>query len=217
MKTTEEQFDLYLNELVIWNEKFNLTSITEREEIRTKHFQDSMTLQKAYDFSCGALSVIDIGTGAGFPGLPLKIAHPNIRLCLLDSVRKKTEFLAHMVNVLSLKDVEIEWARAEDLAKSRKDCFDVAVARAFAPLNVSAELCLPFVKNGGKFLAMKSKNVEIEIAEAASAIEKLGGELEQIIDVSFSGNERKIVVIKKIMPTPYGFPRKPGNAKKRPL
>ncbi len=219
MMTKQEQFELYTRELISWNEKINLTSITTPEDIGNKHFYDSLTLLKAYDFSQKGLSVIDIGAGGGFPGIPLKIEHENIHLTLLDSVKKKITFLEHLVSALELTDTKAVWSRAEDYALQKKDSFDVAVARALAPLNIAAELSLPFVKPGGVFLAMKSKEAENEADTAQYAIKKLGGRIENILDVSPNDGSmvRKIVIIQKISVTPAGFPRKAGTAGKQPL
>lgn len=217
-----KEFEIYLNELLEWNKKFNLTSIIDKEDAKYRHFFDSLTLNKAFDFSLGAPSVIDIGSGAGFPGVPLKIAFPNLRMVLLDSTAKKVGFLEHIISLLGLKDIRSVWARAEDHARERTDSFDVALCRALAPLNTAAELCLPFVRVGGRFLAMKGKEADKEILSGSDAIKKLGGSIEEVVDtpiIDAKGDvlSRKIVVIAKISKTPPGYPRKAGLAKKRPL
>lgn len=152
-----KEFEIYLNELLEWNKKFNLTAIIDKEDAKYRHFFDSLTLNKAYDFSLGSPSVIDIGSGAGFPGIPLKIAFPNLGMTLLDSTSKKVRFLEHIITLLGLKDIRAVWARAEDLARERTDSFDVALCRALAPLNTAAELCLPFVRVGGAVLGNEGK------------------------------------------------------------
>ncbi len=163
-----ELFEIYTKELIGWNKKFNLTSITNPEEIRVKHFEDSLSLLKVINLK--DQSVIDIGTGAGFPGIPLKIARPEIKLTLLDATRKKTEFLKHIVKVLALKDVEIIWGRAEEKAKP---IYDIAVARAVAKMPILVKYCLPFVKTGGLFVAYKQDQVEDEAKSVQATIKKV--------------------------------------------
>ena len=210
-------FDIYLKELLEWNQKFNLTSITNPEEIRLKHFKDSLSLLQTIKLT--NQSVIDIGTGAGFPGIPLKIVCPEIKLTLLEATQKKVEFLKHMVSVLGLKNVEIIWGRAEELVKDRREVFDLALSRAVAKLNVLCEYSLPFVKVGGMFIAYKDKDVEEELEEVKSAIETLGGRIKETKKVKLpdSGIIRSLVVIEKVSPTPVKFPRRAGMAKKKPL
>lgn len=217
-----DQFELYLNELLEWNKKHNLTAITDREEAKYKHFYDSLTLQDAFDFSLRHVSVIDVGSGAGFPGLPVKIKFPDISLVLLDSTEKKVKFMEHIISKLDLKDVKAVWSRAEDYSKEKKQEFDVALCRALAPLNVAAELCLPFLKEGGKMLAMKSNKIEDELEKSRNALEILGGGIEKVITASVPDGkngsmDRTIIVIKKTKETPSGYPRKAGIPKKRPL
>lgn len=211
----DKLFNLYLKELLEWNKKFNLTAITDPEEIRRKHFNESLALLRTSYWSQShrpiGLKVIDVGAGAGFPGLPLKIACPEIKLTLLDATKKKTQFLKHIVKVLELKDVEIIWGRAEEVAQDLREQFDVAVSRAVAELRVLVEYCLPFVKVGGLFVAYKGEKAREEIKSAAKAIELLGGKLKQITE------KPTLIVIEKIRPTPAKYPRRPGVAKKRPL
>lgn len=218
---SKKLLETYLDELLKWNKKVNLTSITKEPEVRLKHFEDSKTLSKAYDFSKGNPCVIDVGTGAGFPGIPLKILFPNIKLTLVDSVKKKTDFLEHIVKVLGLDNVRIIWGRAEDLAKKKafRESFDVAVSRALGHLSVDCELCMPFVKIGGVFIAMKSKNQEKEVEQAINAIASLGGELNNIVTFKLPGVdiERKLIVIEKYKKTSDKYPRKAGIPQKRPL
>ncbi|OGB88141.1 hypothetical protein A3H38_02715 [candidate division WOR-1 bacterium RIFCSPLOWO2_02_FULL_46_20] len=210
-------FDVYLQELLAWNKKFNLTAITKSEEIKIKHFEDSLALRQALRLT--KQSVIDIGTGAGFPGIPLKIVCPEIKLTLLEATKKKTEFLKHIVSTLNLKGVDIVWGRAEDLAKDKRESFDLAVARAVANLNILSELCLPFVKVGGQFIAYKEDKVEAEVEVAANTIKTLGGELQEIKKVILPGSDivRSLIIIKKVSPTPAKYPRRAGVANKNAL
>jgi len=164
----DKLFNLYLKELMEWNKKFNLTSITDPQEIKVKHFEDSLSLLKIIELK--NQSIVDIGTGAGFPGIPLKIACPNIKLTLLEATRKKTEFLKHLVKVLNLKDVEIIWGRAEEKARP---IYDIAVARAVAKMPVLVKYCLPFVKPGGLFVAYKQDQVEDEARSVQATIKKV--------------------------------------------
>ncbi|MGB9612888.1 MAG: 16S rRNA (guanine(527)-N(7))-methyltransferase RsmG [Candidatus Margulisiibacteriota bacterium] len=204
-------FEIYLNELLEWNKKFNLTSIVDPEEIRKKHFEDSLLLLEVIDLS--NQSVVDIGTGAGFPGIPLKIVRPEIKLTLLEATKKKVEFLKHLVSTLALQKVEVVWTRAEDYAKEKREAFDIALSRAVARLNILSEYCLPLVKVGGIFVAYKEEKVEDEIKEAETAIEILGGKLKEVKRFPL----RSLVIIDKIKPTPAKYPRRAGMAKKRPL
>jgi 16S rRNA (guanine527-N7)-methyltransferase len=217
-----EAFDIYLDELLEWNKKFNLTSITCREEARSKHFLDSLTLGEAYDFSSEIPSVIDVGSGAGFPGLPIKISYPNTKMTLLDSTAKKVDFMGYIIKLLGLENARAVWARAEDHARENREIYDVALCRALAPLNIASELCLPLIKRGGLFLAMKGRNAGSEAEAANKAMELLGGKLERIVKTNIpgadSGNpEHSIVVIRKAGNTPDKYPRRTGSARKRPL
>lgn len=207
----DKLFDLYLKELVEWNKKFNLTAITEPAEIRRKHFEDSLLLLETIKLT--NQSLVDIGTGGGFPGIPLKIACPDIKLTLVEATRKKVSFLEHIVKLLNLKDVEIIWGRAEDLAHQRKENFDIAVARAVAPFNLLLEYCLPFVKIGGAFVAYKGITIEPEIFAAKNALKKLGGEIKDVKNFP----RRSLVFIQKVSKTPLRYPRSAGIAKKNPL
>ncbi len=207
----------YLKELLAWNKKFNLTRITDPEEVKVKHFEDSLALLQFNQLV--DQSVIDIGTGAGFPGLPLKIACPNIKLTLVEATGKKVEFLKHIINLLGLTDVRIITGRAEDIAKEEREKYDLAVARAVAKLPVLAEYCLPFVKIGGQFVAYKENKVEAEVKKSRKAIEILGGRLLDIKKIKLSRFDivRSLVLIDKVSPTPSKYPRRPGMAKKKPL
>lgn len=204
-------FNKYLAELIGWNKNFNLTSITDPEKIRQKHFEDSLLLLRTFQLTNE--SVVDVGAGAGFPGIPLKIACPGIKLTLIDSVRKKVEFLKCIINVLDLKDTEAVWARAEDFAAKSRERFDLAVSRAVAKLNILCEYCLPLVKVGGVFIAYKGVEIEEEAEEAANAIEVLGGKLKETKKFP----SRSLVIIEKAKATPLKYPRRAGMAKKKPL
>jgi 16S rRNA (guanine527-N7)-methyltransferase len=206
-----ESFELYLKELIEWNNKFNLTSITGPEAIRQKHFTDSLLLLQALRLT--DQSVVDIGAGAGFPGLPLKLACPEIKLTLVEATRKKVEFLDHLIKILGLKDAQAVWARAEEFARSNRERFDVAVARAVADLRVLAELCLPLVRLGGVFVAYKEVGIEPELAAAQPALAELGGSLREVKIFP----QRSLVIIDKTAATPSRYPRRPGIAKKKPL
>ncbi len=203
--------------LVEWNEKMNLTAITDPIEIAEKHFLDSAMCLK-----CGiAGSVIDVGTGAGFPGLVLKILKPDINLCLLDSLQKRLTFLETVTNELKLSDVTFVHARAEDGGRDKKlrEKFDFAVARAVANLSTLSEYCLPFVKQNGYFVAMKGPKAQQEIADAKNALSKLGGELGTVLEEKIPGTdlEHVIVSVKKVRQTPSQYPRKAGKPSKEPL
>jgi 16S rRNA (guanine527-N7)-methyltransferase len=191
------QFEIYLHELLEWNKKFNLTSITDPAEIRIKHFEDSLTLLQAVELS--DQSVIDIGAGAGFPGIPLKLARPGIKLTLVEATRKKTDFLKQLVSVLELKETEVLWGRAEELVKDRRESYDIAVSRAVAKLNILSKWCLPFVKPGGLFIAYKGDEVEAEVKEAEGVIKKQGGIVKEIKKVQLPGSEiiHSLVLIAK--------------------
>lgn len=208
---SDRLFDLYLKELIEWNKKFNLTSIVDPEEIKAKHFKDSLSILQAIPLA--NQSVVDVGTGAGLPGIPLKIVCPNIKLTLLEAARKKVGFLKHIVSILSLQDVEIIWGRAEDIAEQKRASFDIAVSRAVAKLNVLCEYCLPLVKIGGLFVAYKEEKIEAEVEEAKNAINILGGSLKEIKKFPL----RSLVIIDKTTPTPVKYPRRAGMAKKKPL
>lgn len=217
---TAERFETYARLLVEWNEKMNLTAITEDREIVTKHFLDSLTL-----LSCGLnmdnARMIDVGTGAGFPGLAVKLQCPSLRLTLLDSLAKRLKFLEAAAAEVGAKDVVFCHARAEDGGqdKTLREQFDIATARAVANLSVLAEYCLPFVKVGGVFAALKGPMAEEELQSAAGAVEKLGGKLREVRDVTipFAQLSHKIVLIDKVRPTPKQYPRKAGTPAKKPL
>jgi len=215
-----ERFEIYLRELVGWNQQHNLTAIRTPGEIITRHFLDSLSCVAAYDFTAGR-PIIDIGAGAGFPGLPLKIAFPDLELVLIDASIKKVEFLRHLCPLLGFTQMDIVHVRAEELAHAGayRQRFHLALARAVAPLAVLAEYCLPFVTVGGYFIAQKNSGIDAEIAEAAPAIETLGGgRLDQIaVAVPGDPTPRALIRIRKENPTPSSYPRRPGMPAKRPL
>lgn len=212
-----DQFIKYKDLLKEWNEKMNLTAITEDEEIISKHFIDSIQAFKFPELK-NARTVIDVGTGAGFPGLPIKIMQPDIKLTLLDSLNKRLNFLKAVTNELEIPDVEFIHSRAEDGSRnsSLRDSFDVSVSRAVANLTLLSELCLPYVKVGGYFIALKGPAVEDEIEEARYAIRVLGGKIHEIIEVHVEGTDLKhnLVVIQKMKSTPQMYPRSSSAIKK---
>jgi len=204
--------NIYIDEILAWNRKFNLTGLKAKEDIKLKLYDDSLNIAKAADLS-RKIKMIDIGCGAGFPGIPLKIEFPDIELTLVDSVAKKIDFVDHVIKLLDLKDTKAICGRAEDLASDHREMFDLAVSRAVAKLNTLCEYCLPFVKVGGSFIAQKGPDIEEEIRSAMSAIDVLGGSLIDKVKVP-SGY---LVVIKKIKQNSKEFPRRTGIPAKRPL
>lgn len=213
-----DQFLKYYELLIEKNKVMNLTAITEFQEALKKHFIDSLTLIKVLDFT-EEHSLLDVGTGAGFPGIPLKIAFPNLRVTLLDSLQKRVGFLQEVITVLSLEQVEALHGRAEDFAKPEllRERFDVCVSRAVANLSTLSEYCLPYVKIGGFFISYKTDDAEVDGADRAIKI--LGGELreQKTFTLPFSDINRNLIVIEKCHPTPEQYPRKAGTASKKPL
>jgi 16S rRNA (guanine527-N7)-methyltransferase len=213
-------FSTYEKELVAWNQKFNLTAIRDAESIRTKHFLDSFSCVLAWK-SSPPDQLIDVGTGAGFPGIPLKILYPNLKLTLVESVGKKAMFCQHIVEVLGLEHVDIIHARAEDLGQDvqHRERYDWAVARAVANLNVLSEYLLPLVKIGGAMLAQKGESGPVEAQSAEDAMQFLGGKLKQLIPVHLPSvaEDRYLVIVEKVAATPPRYPRKPGIPMKQPL
>ena len=223
LSLSEEQilkFTRYDALLIDWNERMNLTAITEPRDVAVKHMVDSLTAYDAALFS-GAPTVIDVGTGAGFPGIPLKIFDPSIRLTLMDSLAKRLAFLEAVVEDLGLTGVTCVHARAEDAAREQqhRERYDIAVSRAVARLPVLLEYTLPFVKKGGHLIALKGRTAEEEATDAKRALKLLGGRLETIRPVTLPGlsDKRAVLTITKIAPTPKAYPRKAGTPAKKPL
>ena len=223
LNLTEDQisaFNKYYELLYEWNKKINLTAITEPKDIAIKHMVDSLSCFKA-DLFKENTSLIDVGTGAGFPGLPLKIFYPSLKLTLLDSLNKRVKFLQLVVDELGLKDVEVIHARSEEAARNKKyrEKFDLATARAVARLPIICEYCLPFVKDGGTFIALKGRQYEEEATQAQKAIKVLGGEIADIMPVKLPeiDDKRAVIYIKKIKSTPKTYPRKAGTPERNPI
>ncbi len=224
LELTAEQvqaFELYYRQLVAWNERVNLTAITDYEEVLVKHFLDSLSCFQALTGLPPGWRCIDIGAGAGFPGLPLKIALPRMRLTVLESTGKKAAFLKHIVAELGLSGVDVVRGRAEEVGREPglRESFDAALARAVAALPVLVEYALPLVRVGGVFVAQKGSELEDEVEAARGAITLLGGELAEIraVDVPGLDAPRHLVVVAKVAPTPDRYPRRPGIPAKRPL
>lgn len=199
------------------NKVMNLTAITDETDFARLHLLDSAALLGVADFSGKA--VIDVGTGAGFPGVPLRILCPEVKMTLLDSTGKRVDFLKGSCEALGLADVDCVHARAEEFASERREGFDIATSRAVAALPVLCELCLPLVKVGGQFLAMKSAQSDEELEGAKRAIETLGGKLNRVVDYAIPGSDvtHRVIVIDKVKPTPALYPRAFGQIKKKPL
>ncbi|KAB8142555.1 16S rRNA (guanine(527)-N(7))-methyltransferase RsmG [Chloroflexia bacterium SDU3-3] len=213
-----DQFALYADELRSWNEQFNLTAITDPDGIAVRHFLDSLRIAKSWGGVPGHL--IDVGTGAGFPGLPLKILHPELRLTMVESIEKKATFLRHIAAELGLGEVDVVVARAEAVGREpqHRERYDMAVSRAVAELRVLCEYCLPLVRPGGRFLAPKGGQIAQEVELARGAIAKLGGQIAAVEPVELPEIEpRSLVVIDKIAPTSAQYPRAVGIPTKRPL
>jgi len=217
-------FETYREELARWNQRMNLTAITDAAEVETRHFLDSLTILHAlrgWRETGSGLRMIDVGSGAGFPGIPVKLILPEMRLTLLEATGKKTAFLSHMVTILGLCDTEVVHGRAEEVAHlpDHREAYDVAVARAVASLSTLAEVCLPFVSVGGLFIALKKGDIEAELKSSRAAITKVGGGEVRLLEVPLRQlpDERYLVCSTKTSPSPLQYPRRAGIPFKRPL
>lgn len=217
------QFIAYYELLAEWNRIMNLTAITDFDEVCKKHFIDSLSFIKVYDkvTADNKFSVIDIGTGAGFPGIPLKIAFPDLKITLLDSLQKRIKFLQTVIEELSLENIEAVHGRAEDFAKKGelRGKYDICVSRAVANLSTLSEYCLPYVNNGGYFISYKSEKIAEEAEKAGKAISVLGGSIEEQVEFMIPSSDiyRNLVVIRKVKETPALYPRKAGIPSKNPI
>lgn len=215
-----EQFEKYAQLLIDWNSKVNLTAIVEPEAIAVKHFIDSLAIMAKMPIVNGA-SIADVGTGAGFPGIPLRIMRSDLNILLLDSLQKRVRFLNYVINELCLHNITASHGRAEEAGHKReyREAYDITVSRAVSSLNTLAELCLPLIKVGGLFIALKGPQVEAELKQAKQAIGLLGGTIREVISYALpiNGDQRTIVIIEKTAHTPARFPRRPGIPEKQPL
>ena len=218
-KNQLEKFDLYKKLLLEWNEKMNLTAITDDEGIAIKHFADSISVLPLIENKNASL--IDVGTGAGFPGIPLKIANDGFKVTLLDSLNKRITFLEEVKKELGITNLECIHSRAEDGGRNAdlREKFDYCVSRAVARLSVLSEYCMPFVAVGGYFISLKGPDAAEELTEAQKAISVLGGKVEKVVEITIPESDLKhcAVMIKKIKSTPKAYPRKAGTAAKKPL
>ena len=217
-ETQKNQFYKYMKLLIEWNQKINLTAIIEPKDIILKHFVDSMTINKYLEEDT---NIIDVGTGAGFPGIPIKISNQKVNVTLLDSLNKRINFLNTVVDELKLENINCIHGRAEEFArmKQKRESYDVATSRAVANLNVLVEYLLPFVKIGGSCICMKGPNIEEEIENSKNAIKILGGKIEKVEEFNLPNTDirRTIILIKKEKATPKVYPRKAGTPSKSPL
>ena len=217
-KEQTEKFHIFMKLLLEWNEKINLTAITDEDEIILKHFVDSLTVIKYINDND---KIIDVGTGAGFPGIPIAIMMPNVKITLLDSLNKRINFLNEVINVLGLKNVETIHNRSEDCGKNKeyREKYDISIARAVANLSTLSEYLLPFVKVGGKMICMKGSEIEEEVKNAKVAINKLGGKINFIDEFNLPDSDikRNIICVKKVNKTPNIYPRKAGTPGKNPI
>lgn len=213
-----QQFLTYYEFLVETNKVMNLTAITEFDEVIEKHFLDSLSLCRVYDLDRDVY-VLDMGTGAGFPGIPLKIVFPKINLVLADSLNKRIKFLQEVIDLLGLQKVEALHARAEEMGRNKqyREQFDLCVSRAVANLSSLSEYCIPFVKEGGKFISYKSGEIEEEVNTAKKAITVLGGTVEDVYKFDLYEQKRSFIIINKQKKTPKAYPRKAGTPTKSPL
>lgn len=215
-----DQLEAYYRLLVEWNEKMNLTAITEHDEVFLKHFYDSISAAFYFDFT-KPMSICDVGAGAGFPSIPIKIIYPHLKVSIVDSLNKRIGFLEHLASELNLTDTSFYHDRAETFGTrpEQREQYDVVMARAVARMSVLSELCLPLVKVNGAFVAMKGANLPEELKEARKAIDLLGGTIkyDHHFQLPFDGGDRHIVVIDKNKKTPKKYPRKPGTPNKSPI
>ena len=214
----QQQFEDYMNLLLEWNEKINLTAITQEDDIILKHFADSLTIS---EYIGNGKTIVDVGTGAGFPGIPLKIARKDIKLTLVDSLNKRIKFLDDVIEKIKLEEVQTLHFRAEEFGQNKKyrESFDIATSRAVANLSTLVEYLLPLVKVGGICICMKGSEVKEELENSKKAIEILGGKIEKEIEFVLPDSDikRNIIIIKKIKTTPSKYPRKAGTPSKEPL
>lgn len=215
-----EQFTKYYQILIEWNEKINLTGLTEKSEVYLKHFYDSLSLAFFLDMK-DYQSLCDVGAGAGFPSIPLKICYPHLNVTIIDSLQKRIRFLQHLTSELALEGINLVHARAEDAGQQKKfrENFDLVTARAVARMSVLSELCIPFVKLNGKFVAMKGVQIEDELNKGKKAIHTLGGKVKDIhtFQLPIEKSERSIIVIEKDRRTAKRFPRKAGTPNRHPI
>ncbi|WP_428910280.1 16S rRNA (guanine(527)-N(7))-methyltransferase RsmG [Niallia sp. Krafla_26] len=215
-----QQYESYYETLVEWNEKMNLTAITEKEDVYLKHFFDSVTAGFYYDFN-RPLKICDVGAGAGFPSIPIKIAFPTIKVTIVDSLNKRINFLQHLADGLKLENVQFIHDRAETFGHlpEHRESYDVVTARAVARMSVLSELCLPLVKKGGVFIAMKGAGGGEELQAGNKAISLLGGQVKESYSFTLpvEESERNIYIIEKVKSTPKKYPRKPGTPNRSPI
>jgi len=216
----KEQFAEYFQILVEWNQKINLTAITSEHDVYLKHFYDSISAAFYHNFT-GNLTICDVGAGAGFPSIPLKICFPDLNITIVDSLQKRIHFLNQLAAQLSLKNVTFHHDRAENFGKNKqfRETFDIVISRAIARMSVLSELCLPLTRKNGVFLAMKGQHADAEINDAQNAITILGGDLDTIhtFQLPEENSERSIILIHKNRKTPRKYPRKPGLPNKSPI
>ena len=214
----DEKFNIFYEELIRVNEYMNLTAITERDEVYCKHFLDSLTILKAIN-SNDKLSLLDVGSGAGFPAIPLAITTNNLDITIIDALGKRIKFLNETIKKLDLNNVKALHKRAEEYAKEKREFYDITTARAVARLPMLCELCLPLTKVGGCFIAMKAQSAKLELDEAKHAIEILGGKVEDVLNLKLPNDigTRSIIIIRKIKETPLKYPRAFAKIKEMPL